>query len=138
MSSSSSNNVGDNAWLLQMELRREAEEEVTMEEDEGDSLEVHPSASERGTHAGISTNPNPHQAMRTTTSHGSQEVQEGLAPRRPLHRLHQKKKIIIWFTIMELKILPACTYLPIGTSLVQVKVMQRINISWPKSKRMQR
>jgi hypothetical protein len=53
MSSSSSNNVGDNAWLLQMELRREEEGEVTMEEDDGDSLDVHPPASERGTHAGI-------------------------------------------------------------------------------------
>jgi hypothetical protein len=81
--------MGDNAWLPQMELRREEEEEVTMEEDDGDSLEVHPPASERGTLAGISTIPNPHQAMRSTTSHGSPEVQEGLPPRRPLHRLHR-------------------------------------------------
>jgi hypothetical protein len=57
-----------------MELRREEEEEVTMEEGEGDLLEVHHSASERGTLAGISTIPNPHQAMRNTTSHGSQGV----------------------------------------------------------------
>jgi len=72
-----------------MELRREEEEEVTMEEDDGDSLEVHPLASERGTLAGISITPNPHQAVRSTTSHGSPEVQEGLPPRRPLHRLHR-------------------------------------------------
>ena len=52
---------------------------------------------------------------------------------------------IIWFTIMGLKILLVCTYPPIGTSLVQVKVMQermlggqRISILWPKSKRIQR
>ena len=89
MSSSSSNNVGDYAWLLQMELKREEEEEVTMEEDDGDSLEVHPPASKRGTLAGISTIPNPHQAVRSTTCHGSPEVQEELPPGRPLHRLHR-------------------------------------------------
>ena len=60
-----------------------------MEEEDGDSLEVHPPASERGTLASISTIPNPHQAVRSTTSHGSPEVQEGLPPRRPLHRLHR-------------------------------------------------
>jgi hypothetical protein len=69
-----------------VELEREEAEEVTMEEDAGDSLEVHPPVSERGTLAGISTTPNPHQAMRTAMS---QEVQEGPAPRRPLHRLHR-------------------------------------------------
>ena len=89
MSSSSSNNVGDDAWLMQMELKRGEEGEVTMEEDDGDSLEVHPPASERGTLAGISTIPNPHQAMRSISSHGIPEVQEGLPPRRPLHRLHR-------------------------------------------------
>jgi hypothetical protein len=89
MSSSSSNNVGEDAWLLQMELEREEAEEVTMEEDVGDSLEVHPPTLERGTLAGISTTSNPHQAMRTAMSQGSQEVQEGPAPRRPLHRLHR-------------------------------------------------
>ena len=88
MSSSSSNNMGDDAWLMQMELKREEAEEVTMEEDDGYSLEVHPSASERGTLAGISTTPNPHPAMRSTLSHVSQEVHEGPTPRRPLHRLH--------------------------------------------------
>jgi len=36
MSSSSSNNMEDDAWLMQMELRREDAEGVTMEEDEGD------------------------------------------------------------------------------------------------------
>ena len=89
MSSSSSNNLGDDAWLLQIKLRREEAEEVAMEEDEGDSLEVHPLASERGTLAGISTTPNPHQAKGMASNPRSQEVQEGLAPRRPLHRLHQ-------------------------------------------------
>jgi hypothetical protein len=72
-----------------MELGREEVEEVTMEEDDGDSLEVHPPTSERVTLAGISTIPNLHQAMRSTISHGNPEVQEGLPPRRPLHRLHR-------------------------------------------------
>ena len=89
MVASSSNNLGDDAWLLQIELMREETEEVAMEEDEGDSLEVHPPASERGTLAGISTTPNPHQAEGTAGNPRSQEVQEGLAPRRPLHRLHR-------------------------------------------------
>jgi hypothetical protein len=89
MSSSSSNNVDDDAWLMQMELRRAEAEEVTMEEDQGDSLEVHPPASERGTLAGISTIPNPHQAVGTTSNHEGQQIQEGLPPRRPLHRLHR-------------------------------------------------
>ena len=78
MSSSSSNNVDDDAWLMQMELRRAEAEGVTMEEDEGDSLEVHPPASERGTLAGISTIPNPHQAIGTTSNHEGQQIQEGL------------------------------------------------------------
>ena len=39
MSSSSSNNVDDDAWLMQMELIREDAEGAMMEEDEGDSLE---------------------------------------------------------------------------------------------------
>jgi hypothetical protein len=89
MFASSSNNMGDDAWLLQMELRRGEEGEVTMEEDDGDSLEVHPPASERGTLAGISTIPNPHQAVRSTSGHRDPEIQEGLPPRRPLHGLHR-------------------------------------------------
>ena len=44
MSSSSSNNVQDDPWLMQMELEREDAKGVTMEEDEGDSLEVQPPA----------------------------------------------------------------------------------------------
>jgi hypothetical protein len=88
MPSSTSNNGGYDAWLLQMELRREEIEEATMEEDEGDSLGVHPPASERGTLAGISTTPN-HQAMRSMNDQRNQEVQEGLPPRRPLHRLYR-------------------------------------------------
>jgi hypothetical protein len=87
MSSFSSNNVEDDAWLLQMELREEGAEEVAMEEDEGDSLGVHPPASERGTLAGISTTPNPHQAMRPINDQGNHEAQGGLPPRRPLHKL---------------------------------------------------
>jgi hypothetical protein len=74
---------------MQMVLRRAETKEVMMEEDEGDSLEVHPPASERGTLAGISTIPNPHQAIGTTNNHEDQEVREGLPPRRPLHRLHR-------------------------------------------------
>ena len=41
MSSSSSNNVDDDAWLMQMELRRAETEEAMMEEDQVDLLEVH-------------------------------------------------------------------------------------------------
>ena len=72
-----------------MELRREDAEEAMMEEDEGDSLQEQPPASERGTLAGISTIPNPHQAIEATNNHEGQEVREGLPPRRPLHRLHR-------------------------------------------------
>ena len=89
MSSSSSNNVDDDAWLMQMELRRAEAEEATMEEDQGNSLEVHPPASERGTLAGISTIPNPHQAVGTTSNHEGQQIQGGLPPKSPLHRLHR-------------------------------------------------
>ena len=86
---SSSNNADNDAWLMQMELRREDAEGATMVEDEEDSLEEHPPASERGTLVGISTIPNPHQAIGTTSNHEGQEVREGLPPRRPLHRLHR-------------------------------------------------
>ena len=79
MSSFSFNNVEDDVWLMQMELKREEAEEVTMEEDEGDSLEVHPPASE----------PNPHQEIRTISNHKGQGVQEGLPPRKALRRLHR-------------------------------------------------
>ena len=89
MSSSSSNNVDDDAWLMQMELRRDDVEGAKMEEDEGDSLEEQPPASERGTLAGISTIPNPHQAIEATNNHEGQEVRGGLPPRRPLHRFHR-------------------------------------------------
>ena len=89
MSSSSSNNVDDDAWLMQMELRRAEAEEATMEEDQGNSLEVHPPASERGTLAGISTTPNPHQIVGTMSNHEGQQIQGGLPPRRPLDRLHR-------------------------------------------------
>ena len=39
MSSPSSNNANDDAWLMLMELRREDAEGAMMEEDEGDSAE---------------------------------------------------------------------------------------------------
>ena len=68
MSYPSSNDEEGDAWLLQVESRGEGVEEVAMEEDEGDSLGVHPPASERGTLADISTRPNPHQAMRPTNN----------------------------------------------------------------------
>ena len=89
MSPPSCNNTDDDAWLMQMELRREDAEGATMEEDEGDSIEEQPPASKRGTLAGISTIPNSHQAIGTTNNHEDQEVREGLPPRRPLHRLHR-------------------------------------------------
>ena len=89
MSPSSSNNADGDACLMQMKLRREDAEGDTMEEDEVDSLEDHPPASERGTLAGISTIPSPNQAIGTTNNHEDQEVREGLPPRRPLHRLHR-------------------------------------------------
>ena len=91
MSSPFSNNVDDDAWLMQMELKRAKAEEVVMEEDQGDSLEVHPPALKRGTLAGISTIPNPHHAVGTTSNHEGQEIREGIPPRKPLHRLHRKK-----------------------------------------------
>ena len=68
MSSSSSNNMDGDAWLMHMELRREDAEGATMEEDEGDSLEDHPLTSERGTLASISLFPIPinQQGLQTT------------------------------------------------------------------------
>jgi hypothetical protein len=89
MSSSASNNVDNDASLMQLESQESEIGETNMEEDDGDSLEVHPPASERGTLAGISSIPNPHQAMGTINNHEGQQTQEGLPPRRPLHRLHQ-------------------------------------------------
>ena len=62
-----------------------------MEEDEENSSEVHLPDSERGTLAGISTRPNPHQAIRSSNSQENREAQEELPPRRPLHRLHRKE-----------------------------------------------
>ena len=44
MSSPSSNTEEGEAWLLQVESRGEEFAEIVMEEDEGDSLEVHPPA----------------------------------------------------------------------------------------------
>ena len=89
MSSPSSNNVEEDAWLLQEELEGEGIEDVPMEEGEGSFLGVHPPASERGTLAGISTHPNPHKAMRQTNNEEGPRDQEELPTRRPLHRLHQ-------------------------------------------------
>ena len=62
MSSSPFNNVGD-IRLVQEDLRRDEAEEVVMEEEEESPFGIHPSASERGTLAGISTHPDTHQAM---------------------------------------------------------------------------
>ena len=89
MSSPSSNTEEGEAWLLQVESRGEEFEEIIMEEDEGDSFGIHPPASERGTLAGISTHPNPHQAMRSLNNQEGPRDQEELPTRRPLHRLHQ-------------------------------------------------
>ena len=74
MSSPSFNNGEDNAGLLQEELEGEGVQEVDMEGDEGNSLGVHPPAFDRGTLAGISTRPNPHQAMRSSNNQASLEV----------------------------------------------------------------
>ena len=60
-----------------------------MDEEAESPFGIHPPASERGTLPGISTIPNPHQAMRSTNDQESPEEQEGLPPRRPLHRLHR-------------------------------------------------
>ena len=59
-----------------------------MEEYEGNPLGVYSPVSERGTLAGISTRPNPDQAMRTSNNQESLQVHEELPPRRPSHRLH--------------------------------------------------
>jgi hypothetical protein len=77
MSSSSSNNVGNDAWLLQIELERELMGDVTKEEGSGDSLEVQAPESEQGTLASISTKPNPCGAMKTARIHTRYKVLEG-------------------------------------------------------------
>ena len=58
-----------------------------MEEEEENTFGVHSPASERGTLAGISTHPNPHQAMGSSNTRESPGVHEELPPRRPLHKL---------------------------------------------------
>jgi hypothetical protein len=88
MSSPSSNNGEEDAWLLHMELRRESIEETIMEEDSEDHMMVQPPASRRGTRAGISSSPNPHGAMRTIRTQENSGDQEGPTPKRPLSRLH--------------------------------------------------
>ena len=75
--------------MVQEDLGRDEAEEVAMEEEEESPFGIHPPASERGTLAGISTHPNPHQAMGSSNNPASLEVQEELPPRRPLHRLHR-------------------------------------------------
>ena len=89
MSSPSSNTEEGEAWLLQVESRGEEFAEIVMEEDEGDSFGIHPPASKRGTLAGISTHPNPHQAMRFLDNQEDPRDLEEFPTRRPLHRLHQ-------------------------------------------------
>ena len=105
-----------------MEVKREDAEGATMEQDEGDSLEDHPPALERGTLAGISTIPNPHQAIGTTNNHEDQEVREGLPPRRPLHRLHRNNfhNLVHNYGVENT---PHTHIPPIGIYPVQVKVM---------------
>ena len=75
--------------MVQEDLRREEAEEVAMEEGEENPFGVHPPASETGTLAGISTHPNPHQAMGPSNNQGNPKVHEGLPQWRPLHRLHR-------------------------------------------------
>ena len=88
MSSSPFNNGEEDAGVVLEDQRREEAKEVAMEEEEENPFGVHSPASERGTLAGISTHPNPHQAMGSSHNQASQEVQEELPPRRPLHKLH--------------------------------------------------
>ena len=88
MSSSPFNNGEEDTRVVQADLRRDEAGEAAMEEEEGNPFGVHSPTSERGTLAGISTHPNPHQAMGSSHNQTSQEVQEELPPRRPLHRLH--------------------------------------------------
>lgn len=142
MSSSSSNNVEDDAWLMQMELGREDAEGVTMDENEGDSLEVQPPPSERATLAGISTIPNPHQAIGTTSNHEGQEIREGLPLGGP-YTGYIGTTFVIWFITMEWRILRVHISPPIGIYPVQVKVMLgkvlgglKISIFWRKFRRM--
>ena len=88
MSSPSSNTEEGEAWLLQVESMGEELEETIMEEDEGDPFRIHPLASKGGTLAGISTHPNPHQAMRLPNKREVPSDHEELPTRKPLHRLH--------------------------------------------------
>ena len=83
MSSSPFNNGEGDIRLVQEDLRRDEAEEVAMEEEEESTFGIHPPASERGTLAGISTHPDPHQAMGSPNNQASLEVQEDLPPRRP-------------------------------------------------------
>ena len=89
MSASPFNNGEEDTRVVQEDLRRDEDGEAAMEEEEGNPFGVHSPASERGTLAGISTNPNSHQAMGSSGNQASLEVQEDLPPRRPLHRLHR-------------------------------------------------
>ena len=57
MSSSSSNNVDDNARLLKEEVEKELMEDVAMEERSGNSVEAQASESDWETLASISTTP---------------------------------------------------------------------------------
>ena len=89
MSSSPSGNEGEDVELVQEDLRRDEAGEAAMEEEEGNPFGVHSPVPERGTLAGISTHPNPHQAMRSSNNQEGLEVQEEIPTRRPLHRLHR-------------------------------------------------
>ena len=74
--------------MIQEDLRRDEAEEVAMEEEEENPFGVHSPASVSGTLVGISTHPNPHQAIGSSNNQASLEIQEELPP-RPLHRLHR-------------------------------------------------
>ena len=63
MSSSPFNNGEEDTRVVQEDLRRDEAGEAAMEEEDRNPFGVHSPASERGTLAGISTHPNPHQAL---------------------------------------------------------------------------
>nr|XP_040251945.1 translation initiation factor IF-2-like [Aegilops tauschii subsp. strangulata] len=86
MSSSSSNNAEGDSWLMQMELRREDVEGATMEEDEGDSLQEQPPASERDetlTPSPLRRRTRPSRAIRTRAAARNQPGRATSAPRTP-------------------------------------------------------
>ena len=108
--------------MFQEDLRRDEVEEVAMEEEEENPFGVHSPASVSGTLAGISTHPNPHQAIGSSNNQASLEIQEELPP-RPLHRLHRNnfRNLIHNYGFENT---PVGTYRPIGPYLAQEKPVQ--------------